>query len=244
MNRAFTLVELLVVVAIVAVLVAISLPVLSAAKRSSSLAISTNSLNQLTIAGRMYLTDNNNVYWQYEQSAPGGEMWWFGFETTASLRTAEGKRFCDYSQGPLGPYMMSSGGVKTDPAFLQYSPRLKPKYQDGNYGYGYNDVLAGHNALQIATPSQMIVFATSAQVNTFQSPASASSPMIEEFYMVDDTQTTIHFRHGRNALAAFADGSVRALSMGSDMVPGSQDMRIPSANIGRLSGTYFRQAGW
>lgn len=35
--------------------------------------------------------------------------------------------------------------------------------------------------------------ATSAQVNTFQEQASANNPMIEEFYGIDDRETTVHF---------------------------------------------------
>jgi len=250
MKKAFTLTELLVVITIVAILIGLLFPVLSAVKVSSARAISAQSLHQLMLGGLLYLKDNSNTFWPYEQFTATGTQWWFGFETWQSIGMPEGQRTCDYSQGPLGPYVMTSGGVKTDPAFLQYSPRLKPKYQNGNYGYGYNTVLAAdsngipRNALQVVQPAEMVVFATCAQVNTFEAPASATNPMIEEFYMINDTQVTAHFRHGRNALAAFLDGSVRALSMDTDMQPGSQDMRIPSANIGMLNTSYVRQAGW
>ena len=250
MKRAFTLIELLVVIAVVAILIAVLLPVLAAARVSSARAISVNSLSQLITGGRLYLNENSNAFWPYEQFTTNGTQWWFGLESYSSMSMPEGQRYVDYSQGPLGPYMITAGGVKSDPAFLQYSPRLKPKYENGNYGYGYNTVLAAddagnpRNALQVDDPANMVVFATCAQVNTFQSPASATNPMIEEFYMVNDTQVTVHFRHGRHALAAFLDGSVRALSMDSDMQPGSQDMRIPSADIGMLNTSYVRQAGW
>ena len=251
MKRAFTLIELLVVVAVIAMLASLLMPVLTQAKIASARAISCRSLSELMVGGRLYLNDHDNLFWPYEQAVPGGAQWWFGFETSASLGMPEGQRTCDYSQGPLGPYVIASGGIKTDPALLQYSPRLKPKYQDGNYGYGYNTVLAygptgqPRNALQVLAPSQMIVFATCAQVNTFESPATPANPMIEEFYMISDTQTTAHFRHGGGqALAAFLDGSVRSLSMDDDMLPGSLDMRIPSANIGRFKTSYVRQAGW
>jgi len=250
MKRAFTLIELLVVIAVTATLVGLLMPVISQVKIASARAISVRSLDQLMVGGRLYLNDHNNTFWAYEQAVPGGAQWWFGFETSASLGMPEGQRTCDYSQGPLGPYVIASGGIKTDPAFLQYSPRLKPKYQDGNYGYGYNIVLASdssgnpRNALQVQQPSQMIVFATCAQVNTFEAPATPANPMIEEFYLISDTQTTSHFRHGGQALAAFLDGSVRGLGMDTDMQPGSLDMRIPSANIGRFITTDVRQAGW
>lgn len=250
MKKAFTLVELLVVIVIIAVLAGILLSVVSRVKVASAEAISARSLSQLMVGGIAYLADHSNTFWPYEQAVTGGAQWWFGFETSASLRMPEGQRTCDYSRGPLGPYVIASGGIKTDPALLQYSPRLKPKYQDGNYGYGYNTVLAAdstgapRNALQVNLPSQMVVFATCAQVNTFEAPASPTNPMVEEFYMISDTQITAHFRHGRNALAAFLDGSVRSLSMDADMLPGSQDMRIPSANIGCFNTSYVRQQGW
>jgi prepilin-type N-terminal cleavage/methylation domain-containing protein len=250
MKKAFTLIELLVVVAIIGILIGVILPVLSAAKVSSARATSTQSLHELMIAGHLYLNDNNHTFWPYEQFTANGTQWWFGFETWQSVGLPEGQRYCDYSQGPLGPYTMTASGIKTDPAFLQYSPRLKPKYKNGNYGYGYNTVLAAdangnpHNEMQVTSPTEMVVFATCAQVNTFESPATPDNPMIEEFYMINDTEVTTHFRHGRNALAAFLDGSVRALSMDTDMQPGSQDMRIPSANIGTIISSDVRQPGW
>jgi prepilin-type N-terminal cleavage/methylation domain-containing protein len=250
-RRGFTLIELLVVVAIIGILVSLLMPAISTAKIASSRAISAHTLNQLIISGRFYLGDHQNTMWPYSQNSAAGTQWWFGFETWASQSMPEGQRTCDYSTGPLGPYVISTGGLKEDPAYLQY-PHLKPKYQDGNYAYGYNTVLAGpsnqpRNAMQVTNPSQIIVFATCAQVNTFQAPASPSNPMIEEFYMIDDDSSsnpTAHFRHGGEALAAFLDGNVRALNMTNDMQPGSQDMRMPSANIGRFNSSYIRQAGW
>lgn len=251
MKKGFTLIELLVVITITAILIGLLLPVVARVKVASAEAISARSLSQLIVAGRLYLNDHDNTFWAYVQPVSGGKQWWFGFETSASLGMPEGKRTCDYAQGPLGPYSTTSGDVKTDPALLQYSPRLKPKYQNGNYGYGYNTMLADgpngpRNVLQVARPGEMIVFATCAQVNTFEAPASPSNPMIEEFYLINSSanEPTVHFRHGGNAMAAFLDGSVRYLSMTNDMMPGSQDMRIPSANIGCLNPDYLTQPGW
>jgi prepilin-type N-terminal cleavage/methylation domain-containing protein len=249
-KKAFTLIELLVAITIIAILSGLLMTALSRSKIASARAISAHSLSQLITAAQFYLKDNDNTFWPYRQSVSGGVQWWFGFETTASSKMAEGKRTCDYSKGPLGPYASASGGIKTDPAFLAFAPRLKPKYQNGNYGYGYNVELvadstgAPRNAMSVEDPSRMIVFATCAQVNTFQAPASAKKPMVEEFYLLDPTQKTMHFRHGRDALAAFLDGSVRPVSMDQDMQPGSQDMRMPSANIGMIKSSYLKQDGW
>jgi len=246
-KRAFTLIELLVVVAIIGILCVLMAPALIASRVAASKAMSAQTLHQLLAAGQGYLGDHSNTFWQYcdDNSDPDGRQWWFGFETWDSVWGApEGQRICDYSKGPLGPYTMTAGGIKSDPAFLQYAPRLKPKYKDGNYGYGYNVDLVGMNSMRVQNYSQIIVFATCAQVNTFEAPASPSNPMIEEFYWIDETQTTIHFRHGGHALAAFLDGSVRSLDMATDMVPGSLDPNIPTADIGRLPACYFRQSDW
>jgi prepilin-type N-terminal cleavage/methylation domain-containing protein len=249
-KRGFTLIESLVVVAITVTLIALLLPAVGRFKVESARAISAHTLDQLITAGRLYFNDHDNRTWPYEVRNTQGAQWWYGFETPASLSMPEGQRTCDYSRSPLGQYMIASGGVTIDPALLQYSPRLKPKYQDGNYGYGYNTVLASdtngnpRNVLSVTAPSQMIVFATCAQVNNFQLPASPANPMVEAIYQIDTSDKTAHFRHGRDALAAFLDGSVRSLSMDTDMVPGSQDMRMPSANIGVFNSSYITRPGW
>ena len=254
-KKAFTLIELLVVVAIVAIIMALLIPAVSASRASVSRAVSAQTLHQLLAAAQGYLSDNRNNFWPYADynSNPDGTQYWFGFETWQSMGMPEGERTCDYSKGPLGPYTTTAGGIKTDPALLQCSLRLKPKYKNGNYGYGYNSVLAAdnygnpRNSLTIQNFSQIIVFATCAQVNTFEPPASPSNPMLEAMYIVNDSPDmipTVHFRHGGQALAAFLDGSVRSFDMRSDMVPGSLDLQCPAANIGRLPAAYFKQSDW
>ena len=250
MKKGFTLIELLVSVTIASILAALSTAAVSAARVAQSKAISAHTLHQLMVGGHCYLADYDNLFWPYKEYLAEGTQWWFGFETWRSIGAGEGNRTVDYERGPLSGAMKSSS-LLTDPIFLQYSPRLKPKYKNGDCGYGYNTELAAdsngnpRSALQVQNASAMVVFATCAQVNTFQSPASSSKPMIEEFYMINTTQTTVHFRHGGGvALAAFLDGSVRPLSMAADMEPGSQDSRLPQARIGRLKSSYLKQSGW
>ena len=70
----------------------------------------------------------------------------------------------------------------------------------------------------------------SGQVNTFQPPASPENPMVEEFYYVNTTEPTVHFRHGSRANPVFCDGHVAA----EKPLAGSLDPRVPGAQIGRL----------
>jgi prepilin-type processing-associated H-X9-DG protein len=74
------------------------------------------------------------------------------------------------------------------------------------------------------------VFATCAQINTFQAPATAKKPMVEEFYYFASSESTVHFRVGGQAMVGFADGSAGYLPM----MPGTLDHRLPDANIGRI----------
>ncbi|MHA3771093.1 prepilin-type N-terminal cleavage/methylation domain-containing protein [Verrucomicrobiota bacterium sgz303538] len=238
-TRAFTLLELLVAVAVVAILVAVLLPVFHQARLSSWRAVSTHSLQQLATGGANYLADHDGQFWKYRENSPEGVTWWFGFEDEASPSQGEGERFLDLRRGPLGPYAIASGGVKDDPAFMQFSPRHKPKFKNGNYGYGYNALLGGGSLgrkpvarlSMFERPARVVMFATCAQVNNFQPPATTDRPMVEEFYLIDDRETTVHFRYGGKALAAMLDGSVIELPM----YPGTEDWRMPSAQIGRFA---------
>src|ERR1039458_791660 len=59
--KGFTLVELLVVVAIIAILAALLLPVLSGAKRYARRTTCLNNLRQINLGTRMYCDDSNDV---------------------------------------------------------------------------------------------------------------------------------------------------------------------------------------
>jgi len=189
-------------------------------------------LNQLRIAGECYLADHDNEYWPYRKKVDGGVEWWFGFESAQSLSRKEGERVLDTSRGGLGPYVYNAGGnMKVDPSFVRYGNRLKPKYTQGAFAFGYNTHLVGKNPLILSDPGRVVVFATCAQVNTFQRPASPAKPMVEEFYMLNSKEVTIHFRVNGQAMVIFADGSGGFLPMDES----TRDKRIPEADIGRFA---------
>ena len=238
-RAAFTLVELLVVIVIIAILTSIAMPVYSRARLSAWRAVSAHTLTELGIGGAAYRADNDGQFWPYRQNEPDGVTWWFGFESSSSPPNGEGQRTLDLLRGPLGPYAIASGGVKSDPAFMSFGGRFKPKFSNGSYGYGYNTLLGGGpmglgtlaRAAQFEHPENLVVFATCAQVNTFQAPASAKNPMVEEFYLINHQETTVHFRFGRKALVSMLDGSVQEMPMD----PSTLDQRMPSARIGRFA---------
>lgn len=239
MRRAFSLVEVLVCTGILAVLAVLAVPAASRIYESSSLAVSAANIRQLAAGAAGYLADNQYTYWKYVDLKPEepGSLWWFGFEPSASAGLPEGQRSLDVSKGPLGGYLPAAS--RPDPSFALGGRAFKPKYQNGYLGVGYNVLLGGGwigtgplvKYWDLADPSRVVVFATSAQVNTFQAPASARNPMLEEFYGLDKQYATVHFRHHGQAMVAFANGSAGLLPMDES----TRDLRMPRANVGRFA---------
>ena len=76
----FSLVELLVVVAIIAILASLLLPVLSAAKRRAHDTVCSGNLRQLGLAGQLYWSDNDHRAFAYRgEPVDGGDLFWFGW---------------------------------------------------------------------------------------------------------------------------------------------------------------------
>lgn len=233
-QRGFTLVELLVVMAIIAILASLLLPTLSRAKTTAQRAKCTSNLRQLGLAGRMYWDDNDDQCFRYRGDfTNNGDLYWFGWLE----RGAEGQRAFDATQGALYPYLQGRG-VEICPSLNYSLARFKLKAQGAAYGYGYNlhlSVPLNRPPILISRvthPSDTALFADAAQVNTFQPPASPSNPMLEEFYYVstNTTEATAHFRHGQKASVIFCDGHVALQSP----APGSIDQRLPDQFVGRL----------
>lgn len=249
--KGFTLLELLSSAAIILLLGALVAGAGGELMRNSSLAASASNLRQLAAGMAAYLGDNGQTFWRYREVVPGqGVRWWFGLEPFASLGKAEGERDFDPASGPLGGYIPA--GFRPDPSFRYGGRALKPKYRFGYIGVGYNVLLADSQFRsrpawmgtgiparlgQLEQPSRVVVFATSAQVNTFQPPASPSNPMIEEFYGLDENEVTVHFRHHGKAMVVFADGNAGFLPMDES----TRDPRAPRANVGRFAPVGSRQ---
>ena len=240
-EAAFTLIELLAVMVILGVLMTLLAPADLAVKRQTTLATSSSALRQLSIAAQTYLGENNGRFFRSRENLTNGVQWWFGFESASSPKT-EGRRVLDKSCGPLGPSIADSAGTVPDFAFTSMGASFKPKFKNGYFGFGVNTELTGGPSGQqtnklrqinnLDRPGQIALFATCAQINTFQSPASGKNPMLEEFYFFNTTDcaNTIHFRHSGNAIVAFADGTQREV-LGNRS---SFNSRLPSACVGNL----------
>jgi prepilin-type N-terminal cleavage/methylation domain-containing protein/prepilin-type processing-associated H-X9-DG protein len=245
-GRAFTLVELLVVIAIIAILSAMLLPVLAKGRLSAQRAACESNLRQLGTATEIYLGDNGGNCFFYNstprvRNGMNGALWWFGWLQGTTV--PEGQRAFDLTTGVMFPYLHGSN-MRLCPSPAWDSPQFKLKGTNVIFSYGYNKYLSPPktnelaNINRVSKPTETVLFADAAQVNTFQAPASPGNPMFEEFYYLDletnysnfNNQPNGHFRHSQTANVTFADGHVAM----ENPVAGSFDKRLPNQFIGQL----------
>src|SRR5262245_43836869 len=75
-----TLVELVVVLAVIGILAAMLLPALARGKASARRVVCVNNLRQLGLAAQMYWDDNGGNAFRYRGvSTNGGDVFWFGW---------------------------------------------------------------------------------------------------------------------------------------------------------------------
>jgi prepilin-type N-terminal cleavage/methylation domain-containing protein/prepilin-type processing-associated H-X9-DG protein len=232
-KQGFTLVELLVVIATVAILAALLLPVLGRSKESAQSAKCINNLRQFSLSAQMYWEDNDGLTFAYENLATNnGQLYWFGWIGNGPEET----RPFDPTPGALYPYM--AAGVDLCPSFDYSSSEYKLKASVPTCDYGYNLSLSPirqspANMKNLGRPSALALLADASQVNTFEAPASVQHPMFEEWYYVnnDPSEPNGQFRHDQRANAVFCDGHAAREAM----VPGTLDQRLPDQRIGSLS---------
>jgi prepilin-type N-terminal cleavage/methylation domain-containing protein/prepilin-type processing-associated H-X9-DG protein len=231
-TAAFTLIEMLVVVAIISVLAALFLPVLGKGKSQARRVQCLANLRQLGIAVQLYWDDHAGQAFRYRRTiGTDGALYWFGWLGNGP----EGSRSFDATQGALYPYL-GANAVGLCPSLNYALQSFKLKATGAAYGYGYNLQLSGRPddppvaIPSINAPAQVAVLADAAQVNTFQPPASPDHPMLEEFYYVNTNESTAHFRHDRRANLLFVDGHSANALPAADSI----DSRLPRQYVGQL----------
>ena len=235
-KRAFTLVELLVVLGIIAVLTAILLPALSGAREAAKQTACASNLRQLATASLTYATENQG-FWppaHFDFLTQNRHRWHGTRASSADPFEPVG--------GPLDTYLTKgeSRGIRRCPAFEPTGLG----FEASAGGYGYNaSYLGSSDADPPFTPAQIAAMTVAEQELrignvpaklsqirrpsdklAFADAAIATGDGLIEYSFAEPPKSTdgpggyesspsLHFRHGRSpgrANVAWADGHVSA----------------------------------
>jgi len=214
--KAFTLIELLIVVAIISLLAAIMFPVFARARESARKSSCLSNLKQISLGWMMYAQD-------YDETAPlavyysdGGSIE-HGWDFTLDYSS-------DYNHPITSPGLLDSylknGQINNCPSFT--SDTVGRPYS----GYGYNTTYIGGegnydgsglkhssaNLAQIEVPAETVLFADAGAWSTY------SNSVIGQNYLrapSDDLlykASTAEFRHNETGNVAYADGHVKSVT--------------------------------
>lgn len=253
-RMAFTVVELLVVIAVIALLLSVLLPALGAARRASRSMVCLAHTKQLTLAWSAYTLDNDGRAMPLAHTDPrethGGDgIYWFGADGALSGKVDRSKGFLAHHLGdavhsvfecpdqPVGSYIPqgSTGEPTTTYGYNGYylSPRHTPGW---SFTIGAQPT---KRISQIARPSELHVFGDTL-LPSFGSGQPRSTALLDPPQLWTGTpglwttnlSPTTAFRHlGQATVAARADGSATQVH--------AQDQWLthPDQNIGSVGTT-------
>lgn len=162
-RRAFTLIEILVVIAIIGILSAILFPVLSRARENGRKTACLSNMKQLGMAFQQYAQDSRGKYplaANYQAWTPGNAHWVAGGEDknlvsielpagpTATIDEPKFTNAADVKNGALFPY------VKSDKVYM--CPSAKYGNEIG-LSYSMNCALSGLSSVRVLNPGDVVL---------------------------------------------------------------------------------------
>lgn len=223
-RKAFTLVELLVSIAVIGVLVALLLPAVQAARGAARRIECGNHVKQNLLAVQLY-HDTFRVIPPANLPGNATQATWFGLVdyTTSTV---------DTTQGFLAPFMERNKTILRCP---EKTGEIEPLYNGANGGYGYNQNLGAadysnwptvrpvvRTLADFPSTSRTLVMSDSARIQLpwFGDPQLKAT---ENWYLQgpDDSFASpgTHFRHSAVANVGFLDGHVDALPESTEAPP-------------------------
>ncbi len=233
---AFTLIEIVVVLATIALLTAVLMPALGRARSGAREIVCRSNLHQLVLANTAYATENSGFY-----VAGASDLWaGAGLRRWHGVRNSLNEPF-DPRRGPLAGYL-ADGQVKECPLQIAFTKgqEWSRNFEQGGGGYGYNLTYLGSRlwetcadagsvsrrtyayvaaVTEVRNPGQTLMFADTAMANegrslieySFAEPPYAvfGGQVMTDFRM----SPSIHFRHNSRANIGWADGHIGSESM-------------------------------
>jgi len=226
MIRAFTLIEVMVVMGIIALLLSMLLPGLAAAREQAKGVVCRSNIRQLVLANGYYADDNGGVY------VPGASDFMMNLHRWHGQRTRLGEPF-DPKRGPLVAYLGRDGAIRQCPAFpAEEIASERGGFERGNGGYGYNNAFigvqlmahtsgeytvsndrAGANTRWVQRPAETVMFTDSGFAAQGLIEYSFCEPRYLLPYPSFRAVPSVHFRHRNLANIAWCDGHVDAQAM-------------------------------
>ena len=157
--KVFTLIELLMIVAIIGILLTLALPSLGKARELSKIAVCKSNLSQVNQGLFLYMKDNNHRY--PDKVATTGKHGWFG-----KTAVVGGSDDLDASRRPLNEYL---GGpyTTTDEVLVAWCPGDDEQYNYKGSSYKNNTEMTWNSLyeennhsiqiMEINSPERMVV---------------------------------------------------------------------------------------
>lgn len=217
-NRAFTLIELLSVIAVIGVLSAILIPVVGKMRTQANLSESVSQLRQIGVAFSLYAQDHNGVYpaptTLAQQDNPDRTHW--ALEITR-IEGLLGQATTFIHQGLIAPnpgYEDPSGGLRdVDNTYLTYSLAGTGSGINSN---GFLDFATSRRQNQVEDPAQSVLAFLAKQRPANDGYCRTVHPNFGQ--ILPDVQATsiggtriLNFAYNGSMPTFMADGSVRAL---------------------------------
>jgi prepilin-type processing-associated H-X9-DG protein/prepilin-type N-terminal cleavage/methylation domain-containing protein len=231
-RAAFTLVELLAVVAIISILMGMTLAAVSGARRAARSTRCQSNLRQLVTAFHAYIADNHGsmMLGGRAVTAPqAGKLWWFGFAAQATQGQPNSP--LDVTQGLIAPYL--GGNIQNGlqcPDFPYDDPHFRSAFSTYAADYGLNAFISpfppvipmspyprpavnGYKASQIRSSAATVVFADGITVSgVYADPLAFQEPFWLDIEMQGSLPGKyggfVHWRHRNRANIAYLDGHV------------------------------------
>ncbi|MDF3131269.1 type II secretion system protein [Kiritimatiellaeota bacterium B1221] len=206
--RAFTLIEMLVVITIIALLITLVTSGISSILNEAKITASTSNLHQLANASLAYMVDHEGAF--APSISPSNLVRWHGSRPSISAPF-------ELRGGYLAPYMGDAKKINTCP-LLSDATADTGSFEAGAGGYGYNGAYLGGQYINGShMPMTMMRIPHPGKVIHFTLTAFAKSDGIQEYPFTEpyisatggwSLQPSTHFRAKGKTLVAWVDGRV------------------------------------
>jgi prepilin-type N-terminal cleavage/methylation domain-containing protein/prepilin-type processing-associated H-X9-DG protein len=253
--KAFSIIELLVVISVIAILMAILVPALNISRSQAKQIVCKNNLQQLIMANSSYANDNSGYFVPAALDIlTTNKHRWYG------TRGDTNSPF-DTTKGPLASYLAhKTVGCPQKPRFTKQKPSQASfaDYEEGCGGYGYNMIYLGSkiwidgyedqnckstaNSSEVRRPTETLVFADTAMAKLIGGGEYCIEYSFAEprYFVIKGNPDTgswnpspsIHFRHRRTASVGWVDGHISSEKMAKYNGTNSDGSKPAKFNVG------------